>query len=918
MKNKTIDNRYKILKEIGSGGFAVVYKSWATNLEKFVAVKKIIESYSQDAKFLDMFRNEAINTAKLDHPNIVRVIDFLRTSQNIYYIIMEYVNGKDLRYLIQKCRVKNIRIPLGLTLYIISETLKALEFAYNLTDELDHKQLLLVHRDISPGNIMLYYDGRVKLTDFGIAKVSSKFGEKNKEGVLRGKVSYMSPEQAEGSVEIDNRSDIYSVGIIFFEMLTGKRLFDGKSDYEIWNMAKKSNIDFTLIETASFIPDKIKTILKKSLQKNREERYKSAGAMIHDIQKFMGESYHVQTEGLKDFIGRCLMDEIFEEEKEKLDRNELMQASEEKIPPKLPEPPEPSTANKNEHASSPPLPKPLPEQHPPAPLQGEKTVFDFVLDTAKRHEKIIIYVLLGLISIAGIFFGLDIYKQFTPIGRNIHGRLWPPAMTLDSFPHGAAASLTQGDKEFIGENEQTPIHIDKIIPGNYALKLHKDGFKDIERIITLKGDERINISGTVYTDDAERKYFLFPFEVSLKIESNPPGADVYFDGKKLPGTTPMKHEVEIGKHTIKIFHNGFEPLGSNEMTASYGQCWIDLEEAEIKQKNIDHRYWSFNKQTLAGINTYAIAGSFWKSMDITTDPPACSVYIDDDKDPFGTTPLEQVRLKVGHHRIRISKSGFKPVENDIEISSEIDNKLIYSLMKYIWFRSVSSTNPDKDIKSSVTVGGTSIKNKKTPFRIPLPMKKYKTVFSNEPLYESQTKWINTRDASTVKASLQLRDPYIIFVIEDEITRQPIPNAYILFNDTYQGSTNEKGIWESRVKSGTFDIKINTGERYPEKLISKTLKPGTRQTEKISLNVASECTLDIDTRPHFIGAQIYVDGEYISETIRKIKKLTQGKHKILIRHYDLEEDVQTEIIFSHPKQTIKVRLNERADFKIEKD
>lgn len=911
---KIIDNRYRIIKQIGEGGFATVYKAWASNLERFVAVKKINESYSKEAKFLDMFRTEAVNTAKLDNQNIVRVIDFLRTSENIYYIIMEYVHGKDLRYLLQQCRKKNMRIPFGLCLYVICETLKALEYAYNLTDEIERKPLQIVHRDISPGNIMIYYDGRVKLTDFGIAQVSSKFGKKTEKGLLRGKVSYMSPEQANANPTIDNRSDIFSIGIVLYEILTGKRLLDGKSDYEIWTLAKKAKVNLALVEKAAHIPAPIKAILQKALKRNPEERYATANEMIRDIMNFFGDSYHIQSEGLKEFLMRCLPDDIAEDDiTESIPEEETVPppAAEhvpETVPQKEPQPEKPLVSAQG------PLRAPSGREL----ADSEKTVFDFVLDTAKKYEKMILYSLGGIIVSGLVFMGADIYKQITPLGERIHGYLWPPALTIDSIPGEAVVFLKKDNGEIISQRNKTPVNIDKLVPGNYTLVLHKEGFQDIERRITVKGKDHIYASGSVYTKETQKNLFLFNFEVPLRINSNPPGATVYIDGKKLPRTTNVSQYVETGKHTIKLLLAGFEPLGSSDMTPSYGQCWIDLKDTAGKQKGLDHRYWTFNERMKKELKEYVLHGTFWKSLSIATDPSKAFIFIDNEKDNRGRTPVKDVRLTVGKHIIRITKKGYKTREQTIEISSETKDKLKYSLEKYIWFRSAGAGKPGKDLQALVTIKGTSVKKKKTPFRVALPLKNYKAVFSKGIRFVSKTVPFKVRSRGEVRATLTMRHPFIRIVTKAENSREPVSNAYILFNDIYQGSTNTKGTWESYVKPGTYTIKINTGERFPEISFTKQLELGTRQTEKVVLYAPSNCTLYIDTRPYFIGAQIYLDGVYQNETIRKITKMNRGSHTILIRHYDLEEDVETDIRFTKPKQTIKVKLNENGEFIIKEE
>ena len=173
-KEKKIENKYVIKQLIGSGGLASVYKAWDTMLHKYVAVKKIHKKFSDDAKFVDMFRQEAVNTARLEHENIVRVVNFIKENGD-YYMVMDYVKGVDLEYFLKKCRKSDISVPPEIAFYIIAELVKALDYAHKVKDELSGKPLNIVHRDVSPGNVMLYYSGKIKLTDVADAENLLRF-----------------------------------------------------------------------------------------------------------------------------------------------------------------------------------------------------------------------------------------------------------------------------------------------------------------------------------------------------------------------------------------------------------------------------------------------------------------------------------------------------------------------------------------------------------------------------------------------------------------------------------------------------------------------------------------------------------------------------------------------------------------------
>ncbi|MFH1415160.1 MAG: serine/threonine-protein kinase [Elusimicrobiota bacterium] len=285
-----INNQYLVIRKIGTGGFATVYRAWDSMLQKIVAIKKIHREFSSNAKYVDMFRKEAINTAKLEHENIVRVVNFVKDQEGGFYIVMDYVKGVDLEYLIEKCKRNIVNIPVDIALFITSEVLKALDYAHAIRDELTDRPLNITHRDISPGNVMLYFDSRIKLTDFGIAKVGeeSNIAQRSEKGKLKGKISYMSPEQADGKTDLDPRSDLFSCGIILYEVLTGEKAFDGEVDVDTWQKVRKANIDFKKLKEKK-IPDEIQKILKKVLQRSPDRRYQNAAEMFIEIKRYLSK-----------------------------------------------------------------------------------------------------------------------------------------------------------------------------------------------------------------------------------------------------------------------------------------------------------------------------------------------------------------------------------------------------------------------------------------------------------------------------------------------------------------------------------------------------------------------------------------------------------------------------------------------------
>lgn len=279
--------KYYLLEKIATGGMAELYRAKLTGaegFEKLIAIKKILQHLNSEDKLVSSFIDEAKLAALIHHPNIVQVYDFGFMNET-YYIAMEYLFGKDLRFTIKRTIEKNISIDLEISLYIVSQLLSGLEYAHTLKD-FSGKPLKIIHRDIGPQNIFITYDGQVKIIDFGIAKAATQ-DTNTQIGTIKGKVSYMSPEQANGD-EIDHRSDIFSAGIVLYELLSLRKMYDGDT-FQV--LAKARNATFEPLENITGgLPKSIYGILNKSLEKNPDKRYQTAESMLKDIDSFMVEN----------------------------------------------------------------------------------------------------------------------------------------------------------------------------------------------------------------------------------------------------------------------------------------------------------------------------------------------------------------------------------------------------------------------------------------------------------------------------------------------------------------------------------------------------------------------------------------------------------------------------------------------------
>jgi serine/threonine protein kinase len=277
--------KYYLLDRINVGGMAEVFKAKAFGVEGFerlIAVKRILPSIAEDEEFITMFIDEAKISVQLQHANIAQIFDLGKVGES-YFIAMEYVSGRDMRSLYDRMRKKKKTVPIPMAVYLVMKVCEGLDYAHNKKDSTS-RDLHLVHRDMSPQNILVSYDGEVKVIDFGIAKAAGKAG-KTQAGILKGKFGYMSPEQVRG-LPLDRRSDIFAIGICLWEMLTGERLFIGESDFA--TLEKVRNVEIT--PPSSYnpgLPDELERITLRALRKDVEDRYQSAMDLHDDLQNWM-------------------------------------------------------------------------------------------------------------------------------------------------------------------------------------------------------------------------------------------------------------------------------------------------------------------------------------------------------------------------------------------------------------------------------------------------------------------------------------------------------------------------------------------------------------------------------------------------------------------------------------------------------
>ena len=280
--------KYQLLDLLARGGMAEVFKAKSHGVEgfeKILVIKRILPELSRNPQFVEMFINEAKIAVTLSHANIVQVFDLGRADET-YFIAMEYVAGYDLATILRRAHKYKLPLSQELAVFVVSELAKGLDYAHRRRDA-NLRPLHIVHRDVSPQNVLISFEGEVKLTDFGIAKAKTIVDDDD-HGVLKGKYAYMSPEQAR-SEDVDARTDLYALGIVLFEALSGKNPFHTASSYETLKRVRDGAAP-PLRSIARDVPEELAAIVDHALRPSAADRHANAGRLYEELVQFLYSS----------------------------------------------------------------------------------------------------------------------------------------------------------------------------------------------------------------------------------------------------------------------------------------------------------------------------------------------------------------------------------------------------------------------------------------------------------------------------------------------------------------------------------------------------------------------------------------------------------------------------------------------------
>ena len=569
--------KFTLLDKIASGGMAEIFMAQTLGpggFEKIVALKRILPSFSSHQEFISMFIEEAKITSQLTHSNIVQIYEFGEIDQT-YYLSMEFIDGKNLRQLLSRCEELKHPMPLEHAVFVAHKICEGLDYAHRFQDKKAHESLHIIHRDVSPQNILVSYEGEIKLIDFGIAKIKAHEG-RTKSGVLKGKFSYMSPEQASGEA-IDQRSDIFSVGTLLFEMLTRQRLFAGPNDAATLKKIQEAKIPAPSLFNPD-VPFELEEIVFKALAKDPAKRYQTAKELHRELTRFLHTlNPDFTASHLATFMRSVFSAELAEHKKhihEVLNSVVTLQPSvpesEEKEIPRFPTH---GTVKDDEEKTQlqdkkSPSPKKL-------PLEGEDEVY---------NKKVLLQ--LGIMGLAVVILSLllialnqhpeRIVQSVAPLKATpAPSQKQPPqssvqklaTVRIDTDPQGADVYL---DELLMG---QTPLTLPRQ-PQQKPLKLviKKEGFEALQETISLTSSNHHIMKNLV----SQRFGFL-------NIKTVPEKSDIFIDGKFIQTAPVVKYRIPAGKHAIKAVHAELNLIAEKEIEISADEIKV-IDENELSFK----------------------------------------------------------------------------------------------------------------------------------------------------------------------------------------------------------------------------------------------------------------------------------------------------------------------------------------------
>jgi eukaryotic-like serine/threonine-protein kinase len=544
--------RFELLKRLAGGGMGEVYLARQRGLDgfqKLLVIKTLLPHLCEDEEFITMFKDEARLTGQLIHPNICQVFEFDQVD-GTYYIAMEYLRGEDLRRLWKACetRGKPLRVPL--ICRVIADAAAGLDFAHSLRNQ-EGEPYHIVHRDISPQNLLVTFEGGVKVIDFGVAKAAGR-AQHTRTGALKGKYSYMSPEQVAGQ-EIDGRTDIFALGIVLHELLTGRRLFKADSDVQTLERVRKANVPPPSSINPQ-IPQSLDGLVLRALAKDREQRFQTAQEFRLALEEWLIQGrMSASSAHLAEFLKVIYAERL---EKEARFGPLLGDAGLSAIPDQL------AGKTPGSPASSPSLRTPgqpavmgstpagaTSNQRPPEGTRGKEISLSQIATESgapfeRKGSGVQLPVLLGVAAAVLLGTAAMVWKGSRPAPAAAPSQPAAAQLSIETEPAGVQVAV---DGRPSG---RSPIGNLALRAGPVRLDLTLDGYKPLTDTLLLAAGPQ------------SRRYALekaAPEQVTIKLETDPPGAEIS-EGAQVLGKTPKLWTATRGSHVLRFTLPGYQEV----------------------------------------------------------------------------------------------------------------------------------------------------------------------------------------------------------------------------------------------------------------------------------------------------------------------------------------------------------------------
>ncbi|MCI5072426.1 PEGA domain-containing protein [bacterium] len=692
--------KYILLDRIAVGGMAEVFKAKTFGVhgfKRFLVIKRILPHLSQDEEFVEMFIDEAKIAVELSHANICQVSDLGKLEGN-YFIAMEYINGKDLRAILKKATQAQNPISVPMALYISIEILKGLDYAHSKKDTFSGEALNLIHRDISPQNIMLSFDGEVKIVDFGIAKTESKI-HRTQAGVLKGKFGYMSPEQAAG-LELDQKTDLFSTGIILYEMITGQRLFHEDSDFKTLEAIKNCKVP-SLIQYNPNISEKLEKIILKSLSKDPKDRFESAQSMQVELSKIFFNHYaNFSTKDLSGYLQDLFKAEIKVEQenlKRALDTLNIKHIEQAEKAAQSDHDSTLSALNNSQNTQS------IVRNLTKSTIVQKSVGFfhkakSFILGFKNLNLKQKVSAV--LIALTFSFLTYSLLGNFGKKQTKDKVSVVTQDIAISSDPAGANIIVDNEEKGFTPLN--LPFEVNKV----YEFKVSLDGYNEIVDQVLIKPGQR-NLKF-----DLEQK--VMP-STSLFIDSVPQDAKININGEFINRVTPTTvYKLTQGtEYNIILEKEGFKPQGQTiipqknieevflkleptpstvkiNITPESAKIYLDGKEVGKTIENLEPSKsytFKFSAPGYVSVSREITPSNSLFELDIALKRkavakgvinlsaiPWANVKLNGKK--IGTTPILNYSLNVGTYTFVFEHQDFKPISKKVKITKGQNNPII--------------------------------------------------------------------------------------------------------------------------------------------------------------------------------------------------------------------------------------------------